>query len=733
MQVRFGGRHATGYDADGRTLTTVVDAGTGNLALTSTVTYDQLGNELTSTDPAGRMSATYYDSAGRVAGSRAPIAPTGTPAPLCPGSTTLYCNSLATFDILGRTISTKDAAGHVSSAKYDLNGNPVSSTDALGSTTSARYDIAGRRVSVTDALGNVTTTAYDALNRPTIVTRPDGTFAKTVYDAASQATDGAAPAAAGTPDANLNWAHRTFDPAGRVISTTVHYVAGGANTADQNVVSSAVTFDAEGHALTTTTAPGSVGGAGIVTKATYDTLGRRTSAIVNYVAGGPVDDQTNMTTTYAYDALGRLIAQTDPAGVVTSSSYDRAARLSAVTMNYVAGQPSTAGQNVTSLYGYNGAGELTSYCPPVTVATGGCTTGAWRYGRDGLGNVATQDAPAGSGLGQLSATYDPVGRLAASFDGLHAQTYAYDAANEVSAITATGGGAPTISTTYTYDALGRRTSASNGADTLTFSYDPLNRLSVISRAEATISGATYNPDDTLATSIEPAGTASFTYDGLARLASAAMPALFAGNATFSWRPDGLLGSRAWPSGTTESFSYDAAKRPSGLTLASAAGTTLATFATSFDRVGNLVAESQSIPGRAGLAAASTLSLVNDPLRRLTSYTLSAPSSSPSTVAYSYDADSNRLSAGATAFTYNGADQLVAQTKAGATRGFAYDAAGNQTGSPVGASEWPSRRPRKAPRWLRRPRQVSRRRRRVPSPQKGQAMRQSSSATTWKGE
>ena len=42
-------------------------------------------------------------------------------------------------------------------------------------------------------------------------------------------------------------------------------------------------------------------------------------------------------------------------------------------------------------------------------------------------------------------------------------------------------------------------------------------------------------------------------------------------------------------------------------------------------------------GRTGLAAASTLTLANDPLRRLTSYTLSAPGSSPSTVAYGYDA------------------------------------------------------------------------------------------------
>ena len=41
-----------------------------------------------------------------------------------------------------------------------------------------------------------------------------------------------------------------------------------------------------------------------------------------------------------------------------------------------------------AIIGYNGAGELTSYCLPVTVAAGGCTSGAWRYGRDGLGTTS---------------------------------------------------------------------------------------------------------------------------------------------------------------------------------------------------------------------------------------------------------------------------------------------------------------------------------------------------------
>ena len=97
------------------------------------------------------------------------------------------------------------------------------------------------------------------------------------------------------------------------------------------------------------------------------------------MAGGPTDDQTNLTTTYAYDALGRLVAETDPAGVVTRSAWDRAGRLTAVTANDLPGQPSSATVNVTSVYGYNGASELTAYCPSAANLAGSCLGGSWGY------------------------------------------------------------------------------------------------------------------------------------------------------------------------------------------------------------------------------------------------------------------------------------------------------------------------------------------------------------------
>ena len=104
---------------------------------------------------------------------------------------------------------------------------------------------------------------------------------------------------------------------------------------------------------------------------------------------------------------------------------------------------------------------------------------------------------------------------------------------------------------------------------------------------------------------------------------------------------GATSAAAWPSGTAETFIYDAARRPSELRVRTAGGTTLATIGAAFDRVGNLTSESQVIAGQAGLAGNSTLVFSNVPLRRSTGYTIGGGS----TVGYGYDANSNRLSAG----------------------------------------------------------------------------------------
>ena len=96
----------------------------------------------------------------------------------------------------------------------------------------------------------------------------------------------------------------------------------------------------------------------------------------------------------------------------------------------------------------------------------------------------------------------------------------------------------------------------------------------------------------------------------------------------------------------------------------------------------------AVPSKSGLAGGSTISLTADTLGQVTDYTVTT-GGVPTSITCTCNADSNHLSAGATAFAYNGADELVSQTKNGVVRSATCDAAGNllstSPGIPVGAS------------------------------------------------
>ena len=142
-----------------------------------------------------------------------------------------------------------------------------------------------------------------------------------------------------------------------------------------------------------------------------------------------------------------------------------------------------------------------------------------------------------------------------------------------------------------------------------------------------------------------------------------MPALFSGSATFTWRPDGLLGARAWPAGTNETFTYDAAKRPEP-----APGQDRRQHDPGHDqhdlRSGRQ--PDHRSPGHPGRRRARR-QLDPDLHQRPAAPGHRLHVNGGATVTYTYNANSNRTSAGATTFTYNSADQLINQTVDGVTR------------------------------------------------------------------
>jgi RHS repeat-associated protein len=144
---------------------------------------------------------------------------------------------------------------------------------------------------------------------------------------------------------------------------------------------------------------------------------------------------------------------------------------------------------VTSTYGYDAAGKLLS----LSHAGSGGTLSSFDYSYDGVGNRVAVTETFTSTVA-IAYTYDPLYRLtAADYSDLSYFHYAYDAVGNRLSYEITGG--ETI--TYTYDTANRMTSAGGVAYTWddngsllddglnTYTYNQANRLTGVSRASGT--------------------------------------------------------------------------------------------------------------------------------------------------------------------------------------------------------------------------------------------------------
>jgi RHS repeat-associated protein len=473
-------------------------------------------------------------------------------------------------------------------------------------------------------------------------------------------------------------------------------------------------FDAASQVIATVAPPGHAGEPPQVTTSAYDSAGRLTSIRLNAIDGAAAANDVNLTTSKAYDALGDLVTETDPSGVATRFAFDRGGRLAATTLNWDGvGLNVTATDNVTSKVGYNDRGEITVICAAGQVQADGCNpaTGAgltygWRYTYDAAGHTLTDTPPDNVGTDLVSTfyTYDTAtgaNRLTTACDAVAANCttparhteFTYDDLGRVTSsiiYQGAGTGTPKLRTVTTYDGAGQRTgldSYENGsptaADSLTFNHDLLGRETYLKRSGVNLTLTTYNPDGTAAsrTDYPVSGTAaSFAYDRWGNLLTASSP-LYTGNVTYTWRLDGLLDARAWPTGTNAgTLSYDRAKRPTQL-AETASGANLAVFSRTYDKNGSVTAETQTITGIGGEAGGGSQTFSLDALRRVTATSFSGGGTQKS---YTYDANSNRVTqteAGKTSTTlYDRTGVARTLTVDGYNASFAKDAYGNLTTS-----------------------------------------------------
>ncbi|MEP1422578.1 MAG: hypothetical protein ABJK59_12480, partial [Erythrobacter sp.] len=352
------------YSYDGLGRQTQVIVGSGNDQTTTTSAYDVLGSVASVTSAAGETATQKNNAA---------------------GEETL--SSLA-YDAFGRTVSTTDGEGGITSSVYDHRGLVTQMTYADGSQSSYQYSAFGEVIKATDARGNSTYTYYDDLGRVTHVVDAENYVTETTYTSfgevetvtryENKATGTASVTAmpAINTDANED-AITTFayDNAGRLVQTTdaesfvetYSYNAFGervlmtgksetANSADGSNNVTTYVYDKRGLMVSETMPATALNGAGVGIAITnsyvYDARGNR----VSMTEGVGLDEAR--TTTYIYDAANRLIETRGQAREVYSQDTHQLLDGAYVPKEYIAYD---ARGNVTKTVDASGATTIFFY------------------------------------------------------------------------------------------------------------------------------------------------------------------------------------------------------------------------------------------------------------------------------------------------------------------------------------------------------------------------------------
>ena len=519
-----GTRTWTGYRANGTKSWEMLANGQGDDEARTLFHYDQSGRLIKRHDyisdyETGTRTSTYYayDGLGNLLSVTDPR-----------GNETSY-----TYDKLGRVLTQEDAEGGTIHYKYDAFGNVVKVTDARDNDTYNYYDQAGRLTDSVDAENYLTRTSYTAFGEVEAVTRfynkVSGT--PTVNNHNEPATH-ALDATTQFEYDKLSRLTKTIDAEGAFERNW--YDAFGLRYQSRNKLGGITTYEYDKLGrMVKETLPvaaydmdGSIEAANIVNKYVYDSRGNRTQAIeafglseqrtttYAYDAAGRVTSITGdsvqtvssatgavtssaPTETFVYDRRGNVIEHTDASGQRTLSWYDRLDRLT----DQLTQKSATKGALVQHTYDANGnITETRAYETLVTLPAN-----------------ATGTAPAGTGVSRVTTfTYDKLNRLETST----VPSIQTGVLNGTSYTVTTG----SLTTSYKYDANGNvvKITDPNGGKTFTY-YDKLGRKTEQVDQENYLTRWTYDSEGNVTQerrfaqkldatpTIESRGTVNFNY------------------------------------------------------------------------------------------------------------------------------------------------------------------------------------------------------------------------------
>lgn len=452
----------------------------------TTFAYQSLTSE-TVTDPVGRVTTLTFNSHGQLTISKDnlnnsssfgydPVTGDGTSSTDPLNNQTQYVT-----DGVGRVTQVTSPLGNQTNYAYDAIGDVRNIQDGNGFSIHNVYDLIGELIQSQDQNGNITTitipytldktTTCDAANNCTIENRDPGGRMTTFFDKRNIKTAntydklGRVTQMVVNPTNIVGYDTRTltysYDLADRV--RAIGDVDNGGAEVDTNY-----TYDGVDNVMSE-----AVASDGVVTY-NYDANNRRTllhagtQAQVNYTYWN--DDQvlaisnSTLTATFAYDGDGRRnsVKTTGVAAnaVQTLYAYDSDSRPCAL------------------YYGSSAIGLSSGTCSGVT----GTVLGNLTYSYDADSRVIGQDgtfartnfpplvSAAYSNTNQITtwngatANSDPASNL--THDPASLATYAWDARNQLSSVTAVSPGLAAI-----YDALGRRRQATSSGSTTTYLHD----------------------------------------------------------------------------------------------------------------------------------------------------------------------------------------------------------------------------------------------------------------------
>jgi RHS repeat-associated protein len=417
--------------------------------LSTTYTYDDLGNLRSMTDPCG--NTTCSDMSGANHTTTYSYSDNWANSSCVPSSTNTYGYLTLTTDPLGHRLQ---------KGYFPCTGLTHQMQD--------ENDLKASRSGLL--------TSYDYMGRTTEIDYPDGGQTKFAYSGSS-----------------LPYTVTTT----RKINSTQSLISQTINDGLGRAVETQLTSDPQGTVYTDTT---------------YDTLGRVSSLSNPYRKGSDITSTPGITT-YGYDGLGRKVTEIYPDGSVLTTAYCgastlvtdptkrwRRSRVDGLGRLVEVDEPNAIGASVAST-GCPGTGEpiwVTSYTLDAlgnltNVVQNGSHQRSFTY--DSLSKLLTSSNPE---VGTITYTYDADGNTATKKDARNIiTTYGYDVLNrEISRSYSNGD--PTVSIAYdqaaclglsSCDNVGHRTSGADAAGSELWSYQiDTNHQQSIHKEQRTTSG-----------------------------------------------------------------------------------------------------------------------------------------------------------------------------------------------------------------------------------------------------